>query len=142
MPNIKTVFPRKVRQIENTWIPLTDGTNLGARIWLPEDADQDPVPAILEYIPYRKDDGTAPRDALMQPYFAGHGYAAVRVDMRGSGDSDGILCDEYLPQEQEDALEILAWIAEQSWCTGAVGMIGISWGALMACKLPRAGRRS
>ena len=128
MSGIKSVFPRKDRQIENTWIPLADGTNLGARIWLPDDAEQDPVPAILEYIPYRKDDGTAPRDALMQPYFAGHGYAAVRVDMRGSGDSDGILYDEYLPQEQDDALEIIDWIAKQPWCTGVVGIIGISWG--------------
>ncbi|MBN1147271.1 MAG: CocE/NonD family hydrolase [Anaerolineales bacterium] len=128
MTKIKTHFPRQVREITNTWIPLSDGVKLGARIWLPEDAEQAPVPAILEYIPYRKDDGTAQRDALMQPYFAGHGYAAVRVDMRGSGDSDGILYDEYLPQEQDDALEIIAWIAAQPWCTGAVGMIGISWG--------------
>jgi uncharacterized protein len=114
--------------IQNTWIPLADGCRLAARIWLPEDAETDPVPAILEYIPYRKTDGTAARDALIHPYFAGHGYAAVRVDLRGSGDSDGVLLDEYLPQEQEDALEVLAWLAEQPWCTGSIGMIGKSWG--------------
>ena len=125
---IKTEFPRPIREIENTWIPLSDGTRLAARIWLPEDAEQNPVPAILEYLPYRKNDGTAPGDAIRHPYFAGHGYASVRVDMRGSGDSDGILYDEYLPQEQDDALEVLAWIAAQPWCTGEVGMIGISWG--------------
>jgi putative CocE/NonD family hydrolase len=128
MTKIKTSFPRLVSEIENTWIPLSEGIRLAARIWLPEDAEQKPVPGILEYIPYRKDDGTAERDALIQPYFAGHGYAVVRVDMRGSGDSDGILYDEYLPQEQDDALEIIAWIAAQPWCTGVVGMIGISWG--------------
>lgn len=125
---IKTDFPHAIRTIKHLWIPMSDGTRLAARIWLPEDAEQNPVPAILEYIPYRKNDFTAFRDALHQPYFAGHGYAAVRVDIRGSGDSDGILYDEYLPQEQHDGVEVLAWLAEQPWCTGDVGMIGISWG--------------
>ncbi len=125
---IRTDFPHKIREIENTWIPLADGTRLAARIWMPEDATARPVPALLEYLPYRKDDGTVIRDARRQPYLAGHGYAAVRVDMRGSGDSDGILQDEYLPQEQDDALEVLSWIAAQPWCDGNIGMHGISWG--------------
>jgi putative CocE/NonD family hydrolase len=121
-------FPHAVQEIENTWIPMSDGARLAARLWLPADAHEQPVPAILEYIPYRKNDFTALRDSLRHPYFAGHGYACVRVDMRGSGDSDSILYDEYLPQEQDDALEVLAWIAAQPWCTGAVGIIGKSWG--------------
>jgi len=124
----RTRFPRKTRVIHHAVIPLSDGTKLSAMIWLPEDAEADPVPAILEYLPYRKRDGTSERDALNHPYFAGHGYAAVRVDMRGSGDSEGVLLGEYLKQEQDDALEILAWIAAQPWCTGSIGMIGISWG--------------
>lgn len=86
------------------------------------------MPAILEYLPYRKNDGTVHRDAAHYPYFAGYGYAGVRVDMRGTGDSDGILMDEYLRQEQDDALEVLSWLASQPWCTGDIGMIGISWG--------------
>ena len=134
-PTIKTAFPRQVRSIENTWIPLADGCRLAARIWLPNDADQNPVPAILEYIPYRKDDWTASRDAVRHHYFAGHGYASVRVDMRGSGDSDGILYDEYLSSEQDDALEVLAWLAAQPWCTGAAGMIGISWGGFNSLQI-------
>lgn len=124
----KTNFPRKVRVIHHAIIPMSDGVELSAMIWLPVDAEDDPVPAILEYLPYRKRDGTSERDALNHPYFAGHGYAAVRVDMRGSGDSEGVLLGEYLKQEQDDALEILSWIAAQSWCTGSIGMIGISWG--------------
>ncbi len=126
----KTVdsFSRKVREIENVFITLSDGCRLAARIWLPQDAEADPVPAILEYLPYRKRDGTAPRDALTHPWFAGHGYAGVRVDMRGSGESDGLLEDEYLKQEQDDCLEVLRWIAAQPWCTGKIGMMGISWG--------------
>jgi len=121
-------FPRAVRVIEHTLIPLKDGTKLAARIWLPDDAEQNPVPAILEYLPYRKRDGTYERDALTHPYLAGHGYAGVRVDIRGSGESDGLLSDEYAKQEQDDALEIIAWLAAQPWCSGAVGMMGISWG--------------
>ncbi len=121
-------FPRDVRELENVWIPLSDGTRLAARIWLPVDAERDPVPTILEYLPYRKRDGTVERDQLTHPYFAGHGYAAVRVDMRGSGESDGLLEDEYLKLEQDDALEVIAWLAAQPWCSGAVGIIGISWG--------------
>lgn len=132
---IVTTFPRAVRVIDPVWIPLRDGCRLAARIWRPIDAEADPVPAILEYIPYRRRDFTAKRDALMHPYVAGHGYACVRVDMRGSGDSDGVLTDEYLPLEQDDALEVIAWLAGQPWCTGAVGMIGNSWGGFNALQL-------
>lgn len=131
----KTEFPRAIREIENLFFTLKDGTRLAARIWLPEDAEQNPVPAILEYLPYRKNDGTARRDHNRMPYFAGHGYAAVRVDMRGSGDSDGILLDEYLQQEQDDALEVIEWIAAQRWCNGAVGMMGISWGGFNSLQI-------
>jgi predicted acyl esterase len=121
-------YPHPIREVTHAWIPLADGTRLACRYWLPEDAETSPVPAILEYIPYRKRDGTAARDEAMHPYFAGHGYAAIRVDMRGSGESDGLLLDEYLKQEQDDALEVIAWIAAQPWCTGRVGMMGKSWG--------------
>lgn len=117
-----------VRIIYHAPITLSDGTILSAMIWLPENAVSKPVPAILEYLPYRKSDGTAVRDAMNHPYVAGQGYACVRVDMRGAGDSQGVLLGEYLKQEQDDALEVLKWIAAQDWCTGSIGMIGISWG--------------
>ena len=102
-------FPNIVRVIENCWIPMSDGCQLAARIWLPSDAERTPVPAILEYIPYRKRDFTRARDEPMHHYFAGHGYAAVRVDLRGSGDLDGLLLDEYLKQEHDDASEVIRW---------------------------------
>src|SRR4051794_36686407 len=121
-------LPRRVREVEHTLIPLADGCRLAARMWLPEDAEDDPVPAVLEYIPYRKTDGTVARDMPRHPYVAGHGYACLRVDLRGSGESDGVLADEYTEQELADAEELIAWIAAQPWCTGAVGMFGISWG--------------
>jgi hypothetical protein len=128
-------FPRAIHRLDPVWIPLTDGTRLAARMWVPTDALADPVPAILEYIPYRRRDFTAQRDALTHPYVAGHGYACVRVDIRGSGDSDGVLTDEYLPLEQDDAVEVIAWLAAQPWCTGAVGMMGNSWGGFNALQV-------
>ncbi|MDV7144837.1 CocE/NonD family hydrolase [Tropicimonas sp. TH_r6] len=133
--HVRTDFPRKTREIENCWIPMPDGTKLAARIWLPEDAEADPVPAILEYLPYRKRDGTVARDQLTHPYFAGHGYAGVRVDMRGTGDSEGVCLGEYLLQEQVDCLAVIDWLAAQPWCSGKVGMIGISWGGFNGLQL-------
>ena len=122
-----------VEVTENLWIPLGDGTRLAARLWLPVGAG--PVPAILEYIPYRKRDGTRGRDEPLHGLFAAAGYAALRVDMRGSGESDGLLDDEYLAREQDDALEAIAWIAAQPWCSGAVGMMGKSWGGFNALQV-------
>ncbi len=119
-----------IREIENVFIPLADGCRIAARMFLPESADETPVPAILEYIPYRKRDFMRERDEPIHRYFAAHGYAAVRVDVRGSGDSDGIMSDEYSREELDDAVEIIAWLAAQPWCDGSVGMMGISWGGL------------
>ena len=126
-PLIRRSFPHEVEVRDNVEIPLADGTILRARLWLPVGADQQPVPAILEYVPYRKGDSYAIDDSVRYPWFAGHGYGCVRVDIRGSGDSGGVLLDEYHPQEQLDCLEVLTWIAAQPWCTGSVGMMGISW---------------
>ncbi|SCE46296.1 CocE/NonD family hydrolase [Streptomyces sp. OspMP-M43] len=122
-------LPHAVTEEKHVTIPMADGARLSARIWRPTSSDTEPVPAILEYIPYRKNDLTAPRDSIHHPYIAGHGYACVRVDIRGSGESDGVLVDEYLEEEQTDAEAVLAWLAEQPWCDGATGMMGISWGA-------------
>src|SRR5690606_21767704 len=96
-------------------------------------------PAILEYIPYRKRDLMRARDEPIHRYFAAHGYASVRVDVRGSGDSDGLLEDEYSPQELADALDLIAWISAQPWCSGPVGMMGISWGGFNALQVASLG---
>jgi putative CocE/NonD family hydrolase len=114
--------------IEHQWIPMDDGVRLAARIFLPNDAHEHPVPAILEYIPYRKRDYMRPRDTGIHGWFAAHGYASVRLDIRGSGESEGVLTDEYLQRELDDGCAALEWIAAQPWCNGATGMIGISWG--------------
>ena len=133
MATVRTEFPYKVRQVDYQPIELSDGVRLVARLWLPE--TDTAVPAILEAIPYRLADGMAARDAGIHPYFAGHGYAAVRLDLRGSGESGGILTDEYAAQEQKDLLEVIAWIAAQPWCDGNVGMTGISWGGFNSLQL-------
>ncbi len=125
---IVTEFPRAIVEHPDLGIVMPDGCRLSARVWMPVDAGANPVPAVLEYIPYRKRDGTLPRDEMMHPYVAGHGYACVRVDMRGNGDSDGLMADEYTPLELQDACDVIAWLAAQPWCTGAVGMMGKSWG--------------
>ncbi|PXY19035.1 CocE/NonD family hydrolase [Prauserella muralis] len=130
-----TSLPNAVRVDDNVRIPLSDGTTMLARIWRPVPSDLDPVPAILELIPYRRRDLTARRDSTHHPYLAGHGYASVRVDLRGSGDSDGLLADEYLERELADGEEILAWLAEQPWCDGNTGMMGISWGGFNALQV-------
>lgn len=135
MTRIVDSFPRKVKTLDPVFITMPDGVRLAATIWLPEDAETKPVPAILELIPYRRRDGTLFRDLKMHPYVAGHGFGCCRVDIRGSGDSGGILTDEYTAQEQDDACAVIAWLAAQPWCTGAVGMTGISWGGFNALQV-------
>ncbi|MDI3337138.1 CocE/NonD family hydrolase [Defluviimonas aestuarii] len=115
--------------IETVWVPMPDGVKLAARLWLPDGARQKPVPAVLEYIPYRRRDRTRMRDESMHPHFAAAGYAAIRVDIRGYGDSEGVAEDEYSHQEIQDGHDVIQWIAEQDWCDGNVGMFGKSWGA-------------
>ena len=119
---------REISEDADYGITLSDSTRLSTRLWKPVDAADKPVPAILEFLPYRKRDGTTARDALTHPYFAQRGYACARVDMRGNGDSYGLMEDEYSQQELDDAVEVIQYLAAQPWCNGSVGMMGISWG--------------
>ena len=135
MPATVTDLPHKVEDLEHLEIPLSDGVRLAARLWRPRNAVKLPVPALLEFLPYRKTDGTHGRDAVTHPYLAGHGYACVRVDLRGTGDSQGVFEDEYSEQELADAVEVIAWLARQKWCDGKVGMFGISWGGFNALQV-------
>ncbi len=125
----------KTHIIENQWITMSDGCRIAAKIWLPESSRKKPVPAIMEYIPYRKRDIKARRDSQIHGFFAAHGYACIRADLRGSGDSEGVLRDEYLKQELNDGMEILSWIASQTWCNGRIGMMGISWGGFNSLQI-------
>ncbi|WP_423923833.1 CocE/NonD family hydrolase [Frigoribacterium sp. 2-23] len=119
--------------VRDEWVPLPDGTRLHARIWAPETTA--PVPVLLEYLPYRLDDWTAPRDSERHPWYAARGYASVRVDIRGTGSSDGLFDDEYSEQELTDGIALIEWLAAQPWSTGAIGAFGISWGGFNALQL-------
>ncbi|WP_129666951.1 CocE/NonD family hydrolase [Phytoactinopolyspora endophytica] len=130
-----TSLPEEIREDDELWIPMPDGTRLAARTWRPVSSDDEPVPAVLEFIPYRQRDLTASRDSVNHRYLAAHGYACVRADLRGSGDSEGILTGEYLERELNDAERILEWMADQPWCDGHLGMMGISWGGFNALQV-------
>ncbi|MGQ4516322.1 CocE/NonD family hydrolase [Streptomyces sp. DW26H14] len=131
-PAIRTDFPYETTR-EDVRIPLPGGLRLYARVWRPVTGE--PVPALLEYLPYRLSDWTAPRDWQRHPWYAGHGYASVRVDVRGHGNSEGVPGDEYDATELADGVEVIHWLAAQPWCDGKVGMFGISWGGFNSLQL-------
>lgn len=116
------------RVVDPVWIPMPDGTRLAGRIWLPTDPEHASAPTILEAIPYRRRDGTLTIDQGRYAWWAERGFAGVRLDLRGTGDSEGVLDDEYLELEQQDIAHAIAWIAGQPWSNERVGMIGYSWG--------------
>ena len=116
-------------RMENGWIPMKDGVRLAVTLYMPEGGKAgEKFPAVLEYHPYRKDDGTAQRDYELYSYFVRRGYVCAHVDIRGFGNSEGVPTDrEYSEQEQLDGLQIISWLAHQPWSNGNVGMMGISW---------------
>jgi uncharacterized protein len=120
---------------EEAWIPMPDGVRLAATLYLPDRGDG-PWPAVLEYLPYRKDDWTLKRDLALYPYLVDRGYVGARVDIRGTGRSEGRLPEgEYSEREQADGEAVIAWLAAQPWSSGAAGMWGISWGGFNAIQL-------
>lgn len=126
---------RAIDVVETAWIEIAGRPRLAARLWLPADAAARPAPAVLEFLPYRRRDSTAARDESTYPALARSGIAGVRVDARGTGDSDGRYDDEYSETELADAEATIEWIAAQPWCDGSVGMMGISWGGFNALQV-------
>src|SRR5580700_12095756 len=124
-------------ELEKTWIPMKDGVRLAVTLYKPAKLRTgERVPALLEYLPYRKDDDEAVRDYGTHSYFARRGYVGARVDIRGFGASEGVPPDrEYSAQEQLDAEAVIAWLARQSWSNGKVGMLGISWGGFNSIQM-------
>ncbi len=121
-------------------IPTRDGTELSANIWRAAPTDDHPgqrFPAILELIPYGKDNWRRNADTARGEWFAARGYAFVRVDVRGTGSSAGVAMDEYTEVETRDGYDAVEWLAAQSWCSGAVGMWGISYGAFTAIQVAK-----
>ncbi len=117
---------------KNVRIPMRDGTRLGADLYMPEDAAE-PLPVVVEYIPYRKDDVTP--DERFFSYLPQNGYIVARVDIRGTGASEGVVTDEYVPIEQQDGYDAIEWLAAQPFCDGNVNMMGISYGGFTALQV-------
>lgn len=118
-------------------IPLPDGAELSGRLWRP--VTEQPVPAVLEYCADRLGDATVERDAQRHPWYAGHGYASLRVDARGWGSSGGVPGPEGGETEPADGLAVLDWLAAQPWCDGRIGLLGLGDGATTALRLAAQG---
>jgi predicted acyl esterase len=120
---------------------MTDGVTLAATLYLPP-PDDGPQPCLLEALPYRKDDLTASYASSYRSLRDRHGYAVCRLDLRGTGSSAGDATDEYPAVEQRDLCAVVAWLAEQPWCDGGVGMWGTSYSGFtalqVACERPAA----
>jgi uncharacterized protein len=110
-----------------SWIPMEDGVRLAVSLYVPDAGEPVPVPVVLEALPYRKDDATASYRAEYERLCGEYGYAVARVDLRGTGSSEGVATDEYPASEQADLCQVIAWLAAQPWSTGAVGMYGTSY---------------
>ncbi len=112
------------------WVPMRDRLRLAGSLYRPPGTE--PVPALIEALPYRKDDVTR-SDAAWYRRLRDEGHFAVlRVDVRGTGSSDGVAVDEYPPSEVDDLASVIAWCADQPWCTGRVGMFGTSYSGFNA----------
>ena len=109
---------------EHVFIPMSDGVRLAATLFLPDEPG--PWPAILEALPYRKDDITG-RSRSEYHRLAEAGYVLCRVDVRGTGSSEGAATDEYPLVERTDLATVIDWLATRDWSTGNVGMYGTSY---------------
>ncbi|NYD41646.1 CocE/NonD family hydrolase [Nocardioides panaciterrulae] len=122
-------------------VPVTGGVELAATLFLPDPA-LGPQPCLLEALPYRKDDLTASYATGYEELRDHHAYAVCRLDLRGTGSSGGDATDEYPSTEQRDLVEVIAWLADQDWCDGNIGMFGTSYSGFnslqLACERPPA----
>lgn len=122
----------------NIRIKMRDGIELSANLFMPlPKSEGEKFPAILEMIPYRKDDWRYISDHQRGTYFAQRGYVFCRLDVRGTGSSEGIALDEYTRDETQDGYEVVEWLAAQPWCNGSVGMWGISYGGFTSIQVAK-----
>jgi len=119
-------------EVEHVFIAMSDGVRLATTLYLPQ---QRTAPCVLEALPYRKDDLTATYRPEYIRLRDDHGYAVARVDLRGTGSSEGDASDEYPAQEQRDLCEVIGWLARQDWCSGSVGMYGTSYSGFNALQV-------
>jgi putative CocE/NonD family hydrolase len=145
---VKGDDPREIRHLADGAVVLErdvgmrsrDGLRLSVDIYRPDRPGR--FPAVLEQIPYRKADARAATDRANGAFLASNGIALVRLDVRGTGESEGIAADEYTLEEQLDGVDAVAWIASRPWSNGNVGAWGVSYGGFssvqLACHRPPA----
>ncbi len=123
-------------ELEEVWIPMPDGVRLAADLYIPRGGKPgEKYPVILEYDPYRKDESRGDRFPIYA-YFAERGYIVARVDIRGTGSSEGRLVPhEYSDRELDDGEKVIEWVAAHPLANGKVGMFGISWSGFNAIQL-------
>jgi len=123
-------------RMEEQWIRMPDGVRLAADLYMPDGAMADErFPVLLEYLPYRKTEARSRNHALYS-YFVERGYVVARVDIRGTGNSEGRLIPyEYSDIEQDDGEVVIDWLSKQGWSNGNVGMFGISWGGFNSIQM-------
>ena len=127
-----------VQILHDVRIPVRDGVQLSANLFLPvAKAPGERFAAILEMIPYRKDDWRYNTDYGRMTWLARHGYGCCRLDIRGTGSSQGVAYDEYTEEETLDGCDAVAWLAGQTWCSGSVGMWGVSYGGFTAIQVAK-----
>ncbi len=116
---ISTVIAQEVDITLYQEIPMRDGINLSANIYMPTEREE-PLPTILIYTPYVNDEATE-----RGMFFARRGYVFISLDLRGRGNSEGV----YAPFEKDgmDGYDAIEWIAKQPWSNGEVGMMGGSY---------------
>jgi putative CocE/NonD family hydrolase len=122
-----------VRVVKDVRIPMPDGVHLAANLFLP-DADGR-YPALFAFTPYHKDGRGGLDHEAHHRYFASHGYACMQIDFRGTGNSEGINPHPMNPQERQDGHDAVEWIAAQPWCSGSVGVWGISYGGITSLSI-------
>ena len=128
--------PRYGVEIREQWLRMPDGVRLAADLYFPQGAAADErLPVLLEYLPYRKTEARA-RNYALYSYFVERGYVVARVDIRGTGNSEGrLIPHEYSDIELDDGEVVIDWLSQQPWSNGNVGMFGISWGGFNAIQM-------
>ncbi len=122
--------------MREVWIPMPDGVRLAADLFVPEGGKpNERFPVLLEYLPYRKTESRS-RNHAVYSYFVRRGYVVARVDIRGTGNSEGrLIAHEYTDQENDDGEVVIDWLSKQPFSNGNVGMFGISWGGFNSIHL-------
>ena len=136
-PRVDPSAPIYEFEVSRDWLLMKDGVRLSVTYFKPAAKHEgEKFPVLFEFLPYRKDDLFYMRDYPLYSYFARRGYAIAKIDIRGTGSSEGkVPGREYSEEELEDAVEIIDQLSRAAWSNGNVGMWGISWSGFNAIQV-------